>query len=97
MVGGHVDGKIELLRVHDVGTKFGPPGDVLDAEVIVKISTDTSSSYGFQLRQDKYLPAREGMLQLLMDAFRNNWTVHMDWDAKTGAKNRRAFRVWVTK
>jgi hypothetical protein len=97
MVYGNVNGKITLLRVHDLGSKYGPPGDILDVEVIVKVDKDPDAAYGFQLRQDNYLPAREGMFQLLKGAFANNWTVFMDWTAPQGAKNRRIFRVWVTK
>ena len=39
-LGGHmplnVNGQLSLLRVHDVGTAYGPPSDQLDVEVIVQ-------------------------------------------------------------
>src|SRR5690606_15350765 len=38
-------GKVTLLRVHDVGTKFGPPSDQLDAEVIVKVDSEPGRSF----------------------------------------------------
>jgi hypothetical protein len=94
---GNISGKVIYLRAHDVGSAYGPPNDQIDAEVIVKLDSDPSSAYGFQLRQDDKLPARQGMFQLLMDAFQNSWTVHIDWQADANAKNRIAFRVWITK
>jgi hypothetical protein len=32
-------GKITFLRVHDVGTAFGPPSDRIDVEVVVHLNT----------------------------------------------------------
>ena len=44
-------GNITLLRVHDLGTGFGPPDDELDAEVIVLLDTEPEKAFGFKLRQ----------------------------------------------
>ena len=76
-------GKLSLLRVHDVGTKFGPPSDQIDVEVVFRIQND-DRSFGFQLRADGNRVARHGMLDLLRDAFNNNWTVTTDFDIDTG-------------
>ncbi len=35
-------GKLTLLRVHNVGTKYGPPADQIDAEVIIHSSEVTN-------------------------------------------------------
>lgn len=94
---GSVSGHITLLRVHDVGTGYGPPADAIDVEVIVQLDTQPGSAYGFQLRDDANRPAREGMLALLRDAFANDWTVHLDYYAEAGHNNSVAFRVWLTK
>ena len=32
-------GKLTLLRVHDVGTKYGPASDQLDVEVVIQLNT----------------------------------------------------------
>lgn len=90
-------GKITLLRVHDVGTKFGPSTDQIDAEVIVKLNTKPDEAYGFQLRNDTNRVARQGMLDLLRDAFNNNWTVTMDYNIETGKKNGVIIRTMLTK
>lgn len=89
-------GKLKLLRVHDVGGKFGPPTDQLDVEVIFQLRND-DRFFGFQLRNDKHRLARGGMLDLLRDAFNHDWTVTTDFDIDAGKKNGRAFRVWLTR
>jgi hypothetical protein len=91
------NGKLTFLRVHDVGTKFGPPTDQIDAEVIMKLDTEPNRAMGFQLRNDGNRPARQGMLDLLRDAFNHNWTVAVDYNLNTGKKNGIAIRVALTK
>ena len=93
----NVNGQLSLLRVHDVGTAYGPPGDQLDVEVIVQFAGRPTEAYGFQLRNDGNQPARRGMLDLLRDGFNNGWTVWKDYDAVPGHHNSRAIRVWLTK
>jgi hypothetical protein len=90
-------GKVTFLRVHDVGTKFGPPSDQIDAEVIMKLSSQPDRAMGFQPRNDDDRAARQGMLDLLRDAVNNNRTVAVDYDLPTGKKNGIAIRVALTK
>jgi hypothetical protein len=92
----NTSGRLALLRVHDRGTKFGPPSDQIDVEVVIQIEGQTRF-YGFQLRDDSNGPAREGMLGLLRDGFNHNWIVNCDFDIKAGKKNGRIIRVWLTK
>ena len=73
-------GRITFLRVHDVGTGFGPPSDFLDVEVVVQLDSQPGKSFGFQLRNDNNRPARQGMLDLLRDAFANNFPVLIDYN-----------------
>ena len=80
-------GKLTFLRVHDVGTGYGPPSDFLDVEVVVQLNHDNTRSYGFQLRDDANRPARQGMLDLLRDAFNHNWTVIIDYMRVDATKN----------
>jgi len=90
-------GKVTMLRVHDVGTKYGPPTDQINVEVVIQLSTHPSKAFGFQLRNDSNRPARQGMLDLLRDAFNNNWTVNIDYDINPGKKNGVIMRTWLTK
>lgn len=90
-------GKLTFLRVHDVGTRFGPPTDQVDAEVIMKLNTQPDRAMGFQLRNDKNRPARQGMLDLLRDALNHDWTVTVDYNLDAGKKNGMAIRVALTK
>lgn len=90
-------GKLTVLRVHDVGTGFGPPTDFIDVEVVIALDTQPSRFFGFQLRNDTKLPARQGMLDLLRDAFERNLTVNIDFFQVPGRNNNILFRVWVTR
>ncbi len=90
-------GKLTFLRVHDVGTAFGPPTDRIDVEVVMKISSQPDRAMGFQLRNDANRAARQGMLDLLRDAFNHNWTVSVDYNLDAGRKNGVAIRVALTR
>jgi hypothetical protein len=91
------NGRITLLRVHNVGTRYGPPNDQIDVEVVVKLDTQSGKAFGFQLRNDTNYPARQGMLNLLRDAFYNNWPVTIDYNIDPGKNNGVIIRVWLTK
>jgi hypothetical protein len=95
----NVSGQLSLLRVHDRGTKFGPPTDQIDVEVVVQFAGQPpgAGAYGMQLRADANAPAREGMLALLRDGFNHGWIVNLDFDRPPGRKNVVLFRVWLTK
>ena len=93
----NIQGKISLLRVHDVGTKYGPPQDQLDVEVVVILQSAPDRAFGFQLRNDANRPVRQGMLDVLRDAFANNANVAMDFMAPAGKKNGVIIRVWEFK
>ncbi len=99
----NTSGKISLLRVHDVGSKYGPQSDELDAEVVVQLSNQQDRAFGFELRDDDNGLVHQGMLQLLIEAYRNNWDVGIAfWEySKLGypdkKKNCPIFRVWLKK
>ena len=84
------EGKLTMLRVYDVGTGYGPP-PALDIEVVIRLDSDPSKAFGFQLRNDSNRPVRQGMLDLLRDAFDSNWTVNID------ECDGVIFRVWLSK
>jgi len=92
-----ISGQLSLLRVHDRGSKYGPPSDQIDVEVVVQFRNRPSDAFGFQLRDDAEGPAREGMLGLLRDGFNHGWIVTIDYDISPGHHNGVALRVWLTK
>jgi hypothetical protein len=86
------EGRVELLRVHDVGTGFGPPHDQLDAEVIVQLDTEPEKAFGFQLRTGAAQRVAAGMLGLLRDAFGRDRRVRLEF-IRTGCRTGRVLRV----
>ena len=95
-------GKLTLLRVHDLGTKYGPPSDQIDVEVVAWLDSKPGKAFGFQIRNDANRPARQGMLDLLRDAFNHNWTVTIDYigadlsDPNPTKDNFVIIRAWLT-
>lgn len=90
-------GKIVFLRAHDLGTGYGPPHDALDVEAVFILNAIGDGAYGFQLRNDDKLPARQAMFDLLRDAFANNLPVTADYLIDTGKKNGIAIRIALTR
>lgn len=86
------EGKVTLLRVHDVGTKYGPPDDQLDVEVVIWLDSERDKAFGFQLRNDANEGAHKGMLDLLRDAFSRGSRVRIDY-VRTGCRTGRIIRV----
>ncbi len=89
-------GKIVFLRAHDLGTGYGPPNDALDVEAVFILNAIDDGAYGFQLRNDDNLPARQAMFSLLRDAVVNNLPVIVDYLIDSGKKNGIAIRVALT-
>jgi hypothetical protein len=90
-------GKLTFLRVHDVGTGWGPPSDQLDVEVVFMLDSVPQGAFGFQLRTDANEPVREAMVGLLRDAFVNNLKVSVDYFIDPGKHNGRAFRIALVR
>src|SRR5712692_8461277 len=90
-------GHITFLRVHDVGTGYGPPSDYIDVEVVVQLDSQPGKAFGFQLRNDNFRPARQGMLDLLRDAFSNHYPVLIDYNVTPPKNNGVIIRVAVVK
>ncbi len=95
-------GKLTLLRVHDLDTKYGPPTDQINVEVVIWLDSKPGKAFGFKLRNDSNRPAHQGMLDLLRDAFNNNWTVTIDYigadlsDPDPSKNNFVIIRAWLT-
>jgi hypothetical protein len=90
-------GKLTFLRVHDVGTGFGPPADFIDVEVVTALHTRPGEFFGFQLRDDRQRAARQGMLDLLRDAFNHGWTVVLEYEVDRPKKQAVIIRVALQK
>jgi hypothetical protein len=90
-------GKLVFLRAHDPGTKYGPPNDQLDVEAVFILNAINDGAYGFQLRNDGNLPARQAMFSLLRDAFVNNLAVTADFLIDPPKKNGVAIRIALTR
>src|SRR5262245_8992694 len=86
-------GKIIFLRAHDLGTAYGPPEDQLDVAGVFILNSLSEGGYGFQLRNDEKLPARQAMFSLLREAFTNDFTVIVDYLIEPGQINGTAIRV----
>jgi hypothetical protein len=93
----NASGKVTMLRVHDLGTGFGPPSDFIDVEVVIFLDSQPGKGFGFQLRDDNKLPARQGMLDLLRDGFAHNFVVNIDYMPLPGRNNAVIIRTWLTK
>src|ERR1700752_643468 len=90
-------GHIVFLRAHDVGTGYGPPNDFLDVEAVFILNAIGDGAYGFQLRNDNNLTARQAMFSLLRDAFVHNLSVTADYLIDPGKQNGTAIRVALTR
>jgi hypothetical protein len=69
----------------------------LDVEAVILLDSQPGKGFGFQLRNDQNQPAREGMLQLLRDAFARNEPVTIDFLRSTGKNNGTIIRVALIK
>lgn len=95
-------GKVTFVRVNDVGDTFGHP-DPIKVEVVFALDNEPGRAFGFQLRKNNDQVARQGMLDLLIAAFENNWTMTVDYmlpdptDVIPNPKNGVAIRLLVKK
>jgi len=80
------EGIVSSIRVHDVGSGFGPPGDVINGEVVIKLDTWPGRAFGFSLRENTDKDAHRGMLNLLRTAFKYDTRVRIDY-VRTGLRN----------
>lgn len=85
-------GRISLLRVHEAGSKYGPPDDQIDADVVIQLDTMPEFGFGFTLRPGATEADHQGMLDRLRDAFRRNRSIVIDYE-RTGFRNNRLLRV----
>lgn len=90
-------GKITFLRANELGDRFGPGGDQIEAEVITRLDSQPDKAFGFKLRDDQNQPANRGMFDLLRDAFNHDWTVTLNYDIEEGKDQGIIIRTWLEK
>jgi hypothetical protein len=90
----NASGKITMLRVNDVGTKYGPDSDQLDAEVIIKLDSKGDEAFGFQLRTGNKMKEQSAMLGLLQEAFKKDKPVSIDY-SRSGCRTAEIIRVML--
>jgi len=90
-------GTLASLRIQEISEPFGPPGDTIDVEVIVALNTSGTENYGFQLRVDQTQVMRRAMLDLLRDAYKNDWTVTLVYQKDPAKNNGILIRVQISK
>jgi hypothetical protein len=76
-------GKLAFLRVHRLGSGFGPPSDFLDVEVVIGIK-GAQGGFGVTLRNDNNRFAHGGMLDLLRDVFNSDTAVEVEYTVDPG-------------
>ena len=87
-------GKVSFLRVNEIGYEYGPAGDVLKTEVVVRLDSAPDMAFGFELRAgDQNLPARLAMLAILRDAYIHQLSVLLAYDIKLGKKQGHLMRI----
>jgi hypothetical protein len=92
-------GKVSELRVIELGSRHGPPNDQIDVEVVAKLDTIPNRGMGFKLRDDDNRPVRQGMLDLLRDAFTTGCRTRIEYsiDEDAGKHNGIVVRVILLK
>lgn len=86
-------GRVTFLRLNNIGEGYGPPGDKIAAEVIIKISSKPDYAFGFQLRKDDNELTHTAMFEMLHYAFTNNLDVRIEYTRLPNRKNFILFRV----
>jgi len=76
-------GKLAFLRVHRLGSGFGPPSDFIDVEVVIGIK-GANGGFGCTLRNDNNRFAHAGMLDLLRDVFNSDTAVEVEYTVDPG-------------
>jgi hypothetical protein len=76
-------GKLSFLRVHRLGSGFGPSSDFIDVELVIGIQ-GAKGGFGATLRNDNNRFAHQGMLDLLRDVFNSDTSVEVEYTVDPG-------------
>lgn len=85
-------GHIELLRAHDIGTRYGHPSDQIDVDAVVQLRETGRMAYGFQLRDGSDSEAYASMFDQLRSAFVAKRLVRLEY-IRTGNSTGEIVRV----
>ena len=88
-----IEGKITSVMIQNVGAKYGPASDCLDAEVVARVDSAPEKYFGFQLRGGNDESVRSGMLEQLRTAYERQARVALIY-VRTGLHGGRIIRVW---
>lgn len=80
-------GRLAFLRVHRLGSGFGPDFDFIDVEVVIGIH-GADGGFGVTLRNDEQRFAHQGMLDVLRDAFNSDTVVEVEYLVDPGEFGR---------
>jgi hypothetical protein len=90
------EGVVVFLRVHEPGGGYGGgESNFINADVVFKLEPLPDKAFGFQLRNDAFLPVREGMLSLLREAIAHDLRVRVDYDELVQAPNQNSFATRI--
>jgi hypothetical protein len=93
-------GKIAFLQVQEKGRIYGEPGDQIDVRVVVGLDTFPLHAFGFD--KPSFNPSPDfvysGMVDILRDAFNNNWTTTIYYTLPLGnVRNGLITRIHINK
>jgi hypothetical protein len=89
-------GKIAFIQVQETG-QYGPPSDPIVVDVVVGLDTSLpGQGYGFAYTTTGDT-AHLGMLNVLRDAFNNNWTTTIFYFLQNNHLNGIITRVRIDK
>jgi photosystem II stability/assembly factor-like uncharacterized protein len=92
----NLTGRIILLRVNEVGDRFGTPSDDISAEVIVQLDSRPDLAFGLQLRRDTNLLERRAAFNSLKTAFKQDMSIAIDY-RRTSLHTGAIVRVFLIK
>lgn len=87
----NADGNVTMLRVSELGSRFGPPDSGLEAEVLFRLDANPDTTYGFKLRAGDAGGAQYGMYLLLKEAHVHGRRVFVGYEEHAHA--HRCYRV----
>jgi len=93
-------GQLSRIRVNEINDSFGGCPNCITAEVLFKF-TNSNRWFGLRLLNDANLVPHQAAVDLLRDAFNNDWTVQVDY-SDDGLAGRTIFpvalgRITITK
>lgn len=80
------NGKIIFLRIHDIGTGYGPEHDQIDVEAVIRLNSGPMA-FGLQLRNNNSSVAQRGMLHVIQLAYDQQYNVAISFERDSTDNN----------